>query len=80
MGPARPIPGSKNISFREATHPRSAKLCQQSSETAKEFYLEQMEKTDRWQAEHARHEEQKEVKHSDKQAEPAPVKLVPDGK
>jgi hypothetical protein len=53
---------------------------QQTSDTAKEFYLEQMEKTDTWQREHARHEEQKEEKHGDKQAEPAPVKLVPDGK
>jgi hypothetical protein len=53
---------------------------QQSSETAKEFYLEQMEKTNAWQRQHAQHEEQKEEKRSDKQSEPAPAKLVPDGK
>ena len=53
---------------------------QQTSDTAKEFYLEQMEKTTAFQAAHAKHEEEKEEKHSDKQSEPAPVKLVPDGK
>jgi hypothetical protein len=53
---------------------------QQSSETAKEFYLEQMEKTKSFQEEHARHQEQKEAKHGEKPSEPAPAKLVPDGK
>ena len=53
---------------------------QQSSETAKEFYLEQMEKTNAFQAAHAKHEEQKEAKHGEKQSEPAPAKLVPEGK
>ncbi len=53
---------------------------QQTSETAKAFYLEQMEKTTSWQKQHAQHEEQKEEKRSEKQSEPAPAKLVPDGK
>ena len=52
----------------------------QTSETAKEFYLEQMEKTKALQAEEAKHAEKKEVKHAEKQSEPAPAKLVPDGK
>ena len=53
---------------------------QQTSETAKAFYLEQMEKTNAWQAQHEKHEEKKEEKRGEKQSEPAPAKLVPDGK
>ena len=56
----------------------------QSADTAKQFYLEQMEKTDAWRAQHAEKEEAKEEKKEEraatKQAEPAPARLVPDGK
>ena len=52
----------------------------QTSETAKEFYLEQMEKTNAFRAQEAAHAEKKEEKHAEKQSEPAPAKLVPDGK
>ena len=54
---------------------------QQTSETAKAIYLEQMEKTTAWQNQHAEREEKKEEKAGEKKAaEPAPAKLVPDGK
>ena len=51
-------------------------------DTAKLFYLEQMEKTNAFQAQHAKHEEKKDAEHAEKKAEPAPApdKLVPDGK
>ena len=51
-------------------------------DTAKLFYEEQMEKTNAFQAQHARHEEKKAAAHAEKKAEPAatPQKLVPDGK
>ena len=51
-------------------------------DTARLFYLEQMEKTNAFQTQHAKHEEKKDAEHADKQAEPAatPQKLVPDGK
>ena len=52
----------------------------QTSETAKEFYLEQMEKTNAFRAQEAAHAEKKEAKQAEKQSEPAPAKLVPDGK
>ena len=54
----------------------------QTSETAKLFYLEQMEKTNAFQAQHAKHEEKKEAEHAEKKEAPGatPQKLVPDGK
>jgi hypothetical protein len=56
----------------------------QSAETAKQFYLEQMEKTNAWQAQHAEREENKEERKDERSAEkqsaPAPARLVPDSK
>ena len=56
----------------------------QTEDTAKQFYLEQMEKTDAWQKQHAQREEKKEekkeAKAAEKQSEPAPARLVPDSK
>ena len=52
----------------------------QTADTAKQFYLEQMEKTNAWQAQHAEKEEKKEAKAAEKQSEPAPARLVPDSK
>lgn len=54
----------------------------QSADTAKLFWEEQMEKTNAFQAQHAKHEEKKDAEHAEKKAEPAaaPAKLVPDGK
>lgn len=52
-------------------------------DTAKLFYLEQMEKTNAFESQHAKHEEKKEAAHGEKKVEPAtaaPEKLVPDSK
>lgn len=54
----------------------------QPGDTAKLFYLEQMEKTNAFQAQHEKHEEKKEAEHAEKPATPAtaPEKLVPESK
>ncbi|OAI41770.1 hypothetical protein AYO41_01400 [Verrucomicrobia bacterium SCGC AG-212-E04] len=52
------------------------------ADVAKVFYLEQMEKTASFQAQHAKHEEKKAEDKAEAKGEaaPTPQKLVPDGK